>query len=91
MVTSEVEWTASGGDMGWQRIMQLLRFDEIKEIQVKVETDIRLKCIELALAGAPGSVERAIDTAQAYFDFIMDRSPSAPERMKQSSSNTHHS
>lgn len=76
--------------------MSLLRFsplpesmlDEIKEVQMKLETDIRLKCIELALAANPGSTERAVGAAQAYFDFVMDRNPSAPERCQQSPSDT---
>lgn len=89
--------TASGGEAGPQCIMQLLRFsplpetvlDELKEINMKFEADIRLKCIELALAAAPGgSTERAIAAAQAYFDFVTARSPATPERTEQPSSDT---
>ena len=83
--------TASGGEIGPERIMQLLRFsplpetvlDELKEINMKFEADIRLKCIELALAAAPSSTERAIAAAQAYFDFVTARSPATPARTEQ--------
>lgn len=86
--------TASGGEIGPERIMQLLRFsplpetvlDELKDSNMKFEADIRLKCIELALATAPCSTERAIVAAKAYFVFVMDRNPSTPERCQQSPS-----
>ncbi len=54
------------------------------------ETELRMKCLELALAENGGSTERAVAAADAYFNFVMDRTPSAHERSQPQPSNNLH-
>lgn len=39
------------------------------------ETELRMKCLELASEGNHGSTERAVAAAGACFDFVMGRTP----------------
>lgn len=73
MTPSEVNDKASD-------FMSLLRFSplpesmlhEIKDVQMKLETDIRLKCLEFAMNANCGSVQRTVDTAAVFLAFVMN-------------------